>query len=150
MYLDSKNIENCLEKLNKSSSPKWGIMNSAQMLYHCNAFIDVSLGEKKISLFIRIFSRLFFRYFFLKHLKSIKFDFYKFSKNSLTLPIFKSFPKFIDFDQEKNKLIQSIKKIEQITTNKVYHQMYGWIPILTLKKLVLFHTYYHFNQFDLL
>jgi hypothetical protein len=52
MYLDSKSIENCLQKLNKSSPPKWGVMNSAQMLYHCNTFIDVSLGEKKISLFI--------------------------------------------------------------------------------------------------
>ena len=149
MELNSILVQNSLNKLSSNSNPKWGVMSSSQMLYHCNTFIDVSLGVRKINFFIRVFSRLFFRYFFLKYLNSIKFDIYKFSKNSSTLPIFKSFPEFIDFDFEKNKLIENLKKIEQINSNKVYHQMYGWIPALTLKKLVRFHTSYHFNQFGL-
>ena len=41
-------------------------------------------------------------------LNSIDFDIYKFKKNSSTLPIFKSFPEIIDFDIEKNKLIQDM------------------------------------------
>ena len=46
MELDSKLAEGFLNKLKNSSSPKWGIMSSSQMLYHCNIFVDVSLGEK--------------------------------------------------------------------------------------------------------
>ena len=149
MELDSKLAQVSLNKLKNSSRPKWGMMSSSQMLYHCNIFVDVSLGEKKINFFVKTFSRLFFRYFFLKYLNSIEFDIYKFSKNSSTLPVFKSFPEFIDFDFEKNKLIENLKKTEQMNSNKVYHQMYGWIPTLTLKKLVSFHTSYHFNQFNL-
>ena len=90
------------------------------------------------------------RYFFLRYLNSIDFDINKFSKNSSTLPIFKSFPESIDFDEEKNKLIRNIKKIEGIRSEKIDHQMYGTIPTSTLERLVSFHTSYHLNQFDLI
>ena len=139
-----------LNKLKEETLPKWGIMSSSQMIFHCNTFIDVSLGERKINLIIRVFSRVFFRYIFLKHLISIDFDVYKFEKNSSTLPIFKSFPEIIDFDIEKNKLIQNLKKVKLISSMKIYHQMYGTIPTITLKKLVSFHTSYHLNQFGVL
>ena len=139
-----------LNKLKEETLPKWGIMSSSQMIFHCNTFIDVSLGERKINLIIRVFSRVFFRYIFLKHLTSIDFDVYKFEKNSSTLPIFKSFPEIINFDIEKNKLIQNLKKVKLINSVKIYHQMYGTIPTITLKKLVSFHTSYHFNQFRVL
>ena len=86
----------------------------------------------------------------MKHLISIDFDVYKFEKNSSTLPIFKSFPEIIDFDIEKNKLIQNLKKVKLISSMKIYHQMYGTIPTITLKKLVSFHTSYHLNQFGVL
>ena len=139
-----------LNKLKEETLPKWGIMSSSQMIFHCNTFIDVSLGERKINLIIRVFSRVFFRYIFLKHLTSIDFDVYKFEKNSSTLPIFKSFPEIINFDIEKNKLIQNLKKVKLINSVKIYHQLYGTIPTITLKKLVSFHTSYHFNQFGVL
>ena len=150
MELNSILVQNSLNKLSTNSNPKWGVMNSSQMLYHCNTFIDVSLGVRKINFFIRVFSRLFFRYFFLRYLNSIDFDISKFSKNSSTLPIFKSFPESIDFDEEKNKLVRNIKKIEGISSEKIDHQMYGTIPTSTLERLVSFHTSYHLNQFDLI
>jgi hypothetical protein len=139
-----------LNDLEEETLSKWGIMSSSQMIFHCNTFIVVSLGDRKINLIIRVFSRVFFRYFFLKYLNSIDFDIYKFKKNSSTLPIFNSFPEIIDFDIEKNKLIQNLKKVELISSVKIHHQMYGTISTITLKKLVSFHTSYHFNQFDLL
>ena len=139
-----------LNDLEEETLSKWGIMSSSQMIFHCNTFIVVSLGDRKINLIIRVFSRVFFRYFFLKYLNSIDFDIYKFKKNSSTLPIFKSFPEIIDFDIEKNKLIQNLKKVELISSVKIHHQMYGTISTITLKQLVSFHTSYHFNQFDLL
>jgi len=149
MHLDSNNIEKYLETLDKNSSPKWGVMSSSQMLFHCNTFVEVSLGRKKMSFLTRISSRLFFRYLFLKYLNYIDFNINKFKRNSATLPIFKTFPKNIDLDNEKKKLIKIYKKIEEINTENVFHQMYGTIPTITLKKLVRFHTSYHFNQFGL-
>jgi hypothetical protein len=59
MHLDSNNIEKYLETLDKNSSPKWGVMSSSQMLFHCNTFVEVSLGRKKMSFLTRISSRLF-------------------------------------------------------------------------------------------
>ena len=149
MYLDSNNIEKYLKKLDKNSSPMWGTLNPSQMLFHCNSFIEVSLGRKKMSFITRISSRLFFRYFFLNYLNYIDFNINKFKRNSATLSIFKTFPKTIDFDNEKNRLIYIYKKVEIINTKKVFHQMYGQIPSLVLKKLVRFHTSYHLNQFGL-
>jgi len=149
MHLDSNNIEKYLKRIDKNSSPKWGALNPSQMLFHCNTFIEVSLGRKKMSFLTRISSRLFFRYLFLKYLNYIDFNINKFKRNSATLPIFKTFPKNIDLDNEKKRLIKIYKKIEEINTENVFHQMYGTIPTITLKKLVRFHTSYHFNQFGL-
>ena len=149
MRLDSNNIEKYLKRIDKNSSPKWGALNPSQMLFHCNTFVEVSLGRKKMSFLTRISSRLFFRYLFLKYLNSIDFNINKFKRNSATLPIFKTFPKNIDLDNEKKRLIKIYKKIEEINTENVFHQMYGTIPTITLKKLVRFHTSYHFNQFGL-
>lgn len=149
MGLDSNNIEKYLKRLDKNSSPKWGALNPSQMLFHCNTFAEVSLGRKKMSFLTRISSRLFFRYLFLKYLNYIDFNINKFKRNSATLPIFKTFPKNIDLDNEKKRLIKIYKKIEEINTENVFHQMYGTIPTITLKKLVRFHTSYHFNQFGL-
>jgi len=149
MHLNSNNIEKYLKRLDENSFPKWGTLNPSQMLFHCNTFIEVSLGIKKMSFITRISSRLFFRYLFLKYLNYIDFNINKFKRNSATLPVFKTFPKTIDFDNEKNRLIYIYKKVEKINTKKVFHQMYGQIPSLVLKKLVRFHTSYHLNQFGL-
>ena len=149
MYLNSNNIEKYLKRLDKNSLPKWGTLNPSQMLFHCNTFIEVSLGRKKINFITRLSSRVFFRYFFLKYLNYIDFNISKLKRNSATLPIFKTFPKAIDIDNEKKRLIKIYKKVEEINTDNVIHQMYGQISSLVLKKLVRFHTSYHFNQFGL-
>ena len=149
MYLNSNNIEKYLKRLDENTSPKWGALNPSQMLFHCNTFIEVSLGRKKLNFITRLSSRLFFRYFFLKYLNYIDFNISKLKRNSATLPIFKTFPKTINLDKEKNKLIKIYKKVEEINTDNVFHQMYGQIPSSLLKKLVCFHTSYHLNQFGL-
>ena len=149
MYLDSNNVKKYLKKLDENSSPIWGTLNPSQMLFHCNTFIEVSLGRKKINFITKLSSRLFFRYFFLKYLNYIDFNIIKFKGYSSTLPIFKTYPQKINFDDEKIKLIKIYTQVEAISSKKVFHQMYGQIPSLLLKKLVRFHTSYHFNQFGL-
>ena len=39
---------NAINNLKKDSKPKWGRMNSSQMLWHCNKFVIFYLNEKII------------------------------------------------------------------------------------------------------
>ena len=150
MELNSTKIKIYLNKLNEDSNPNWGIMNSSQMLYHCNKYIEVSFGIKKIYFVNRILFRVFFRYFFLQYLKYLDFDITKFKKNSKTLKIFKSYPLSIDFNNEKERLIENLNKVQNIDVKTTQHQLYGYISSNLFKKLITFHTLYHFNQFGIL
>ena len=150
MELNSTKIKIYLNKLNEDSNPNWGIMNSSQMLYHCNKYIEVSFGIKKIYFANRILFRVFFRYFFLQYLKYLEFDITKFKKNSKTLKIFKSYPLSIDFNNEKERLIENLNKVQNIDVKTTQHQLYGYISSNLFKKLITFHTLYHFNQFGIL
>ena len=105
-----------IEKLNyldEETSPKWGKMNSFQMINHCNNFIEVSLGNQKISLWTRLFGRLFGKVF-LKYLKSLDFDINKYPKNSKTLKEFKSFSSEESFLNKKNRLTENIKIVKEL------------------------------------
>ena len=150
MELNSTKIKIYLNKLNEDSNPNWGIMNSSQMLYHCNKYIEVCLGIKKIYFVNRILFRVFFRYFFLQYLKYLEFDITKFKKNSKTLKFFKSYPLSIDFNNEKERLIENLNKVQNIDVKTTQHQLYGYISSNLFKKLITFHTLYHFNQFGIL
>ena len=66
MYLDSNNIEKYLKRLDENSFPKWGTLNPSQMLFHCNTFIEVSLGRKKMSFITRISLKVVFQILVLK------------------------------------------------------------------------------------
>ena len=150
MELNSTKIKIYLNKLNEDSNPNWGIMNSSQMLYHCNKYIEVSFGIKKIYFVNRILFRAFFRYFFLQYLKYIEFDITKFKKNSTTLKVLKSNPLSIDFNNEKKRLIENLNKVQNIDTKIIQHQLYGKISSNLFKRLIAFHTSYHFSQFGIL
>ena len=150
MELSYIKIKIYLNKLNEDNNPNWGDMNSSQMLYHCNSYIEVSFGIKRIHFVNRILYRVFFRYFFLQYLKYIEFDINKFKKNSRTLKVFKSSHLLIDFNNEKESLIENLIKVQNIDTKIIYHQLYGNISSNLFKKLITFHTSYHFNQFGIL
>ena len=64
MILNSSKIKVYLNKLNEDNNPNWGVMNSSQMLYHCNKYIEVSFGIKKIYFVNRILFRVFLDTFF--------------------------------------------------------------------------------------
>ena len=146
MELNSTKIKIYLNKLNGDNNPNWGVMNSSQMLYHCNTYIEVSLGIKK-TYFV---NRIFFSCFFIQYLKYIEFDIKKFKKNSPTLKVFKTYPLSISFINEKNRLIENLTKVQNIKTKIIDHQLYGNISSDLFRKLIAFHTSYHFNQFGIL
>ena len=119
------------------------------MTNHCNNFIEVSLGHQKISLRTKVFGRLFGKVF-LKYLKSLDFDINKYPKNSKTLKEFKPFILEESFLIQKNRLTENIKIVKELKSHYTIHNIYGNIETSLFKKLVYFHTSYHFNQFGIL
>ena len=105
--------------------------------------------DQKISLWTRLFGR-FFGKLFLKYLKSLDFDINKYPKNSKTLKEFKSFNSEESFLNQKNRLTENIKIVKDLKSHYTIHNIYGNIETSLFKKLVHFHTSYHFNQFGIL
>ena len=74
----------------------------------------------------------------------------RFLKNSKTLKAFKSFPISVNFENQKDKLIKNIDLLDKIYSEQITHQLYGKIKTKLFKRLMFFHTKYHFNQFRIL
>ena len=149
MIYDFDSLIDKLNYINEETYPKWGKMNSFQMINHCNNFIEVSLGNQKISLWSRLFGRLFGK-LFLKYLKSLDFDINKYPKNSKTLKEFKPFNSDESFLIQKNRLTENLNIVKELKPHYTFHNIYGNIETNLFKKLVYFHTSYHFNQFGIL
>ena len=138
-----------LNNLEEETLPEWGKMNSSQMMIHCNNFIEVSIGNQKISFWTKIFGRIFGK-LFLKYLESLEFDINKYPKNSKTFREFKPFISEESFSFQKNKLRKNIQKVKEIKSQYTIHIIYGKIETTLFKKLVYFHTSFHLNQFGVL
>ena len=149
MIYDFDSLIDKLNYINEETYPKWGKMNSFQMINHCNNFIEVSLGNQKISLWTRLFGRLFGK-LFLKYLKSLDFDINKYPKNSKTLKEFKPFNSDESFLSQKKRLTENLNIVKELKPHYTFHNIYGNIETNLFKKLVYFHTSYHFNQFGIL
>ena len=86
----------------------------------------------------------------MKYLKSLNFDIDRYPKNSKTLKEFKSFSSEESFLNQKNRLTENIKIVKDLKSHYTIHNIYGNIETSLFKKLVHFHTSYHFNQFGIL
>ena len=149
MIYDFDLLTESLNNLEDETFPEWGKMNSSQMMIHCNNFIEVFIGNQKISFWTKIFGRIFGK-LFLKYLESLEFDINKYPKNSKTLREFKPFISEESFSFQKNKLRKNIQKVKEIKSQYTIHIKYGKIETTLFKKLVYFHTSYHLNQFGVL
>ena len=149
MIYDFDSLIDKLNYINEETYPKWGKMNSFQMINHCNNFIEVSLGNQKISHWTRLFGRLFGK-LFLKYLKSLDFDINKYPKNLKTLKEFKPINSDESFLSQKNRLTENLNIVKELKPHYTFHNIYGNIETNLFKKLVYFHTSYHFNQFGIL
>ena len=94
--------------------------------------------------------KTFFSKVFLKYLKSLDFDINKYPKNSKTLKEFKPFNSDESFLSQKNRLTENLNIVKELKPHYTFHNIYGNIETNLFKKLVYFHTSYHFNQFGIL
>lgn len=59
MIYDFDLLTESLNNLEDETFPEWGKMNSSQMMIHCNNFIEVSIGNQKISFWTKVYRRIF-------------------------------------------------------------------------------------------
>ncbi len=99
-------VLNRLEKLNHTTAPQWGKMNSAQMLAHLNIPYDMENGKKNPKtpgLFGKLMLKLF--------VKNIVVGEKPYPKNSRTSPDFIVADER-DFEKEKALFIANLKETE--------------------------------------
>ncbi|MCG9792438.1 DUF1569 domain-containing protein [Flavobacterium algicola] len=132
-----------IESLNSNTVPKWGKMDVAQMLAHCNVMYEM------------VFEKLhpepnFFMKFVLKtFVKKIVTSEAPYKHNSQTAPIF-IIKSSKNFESEKKRLINYIQKVQELGElhfdNKASHS-FGNLTIIEWNNMFYKHLDHHLNQF---
>jgi len=118
------------------------------MLKHCSAFIDVYLNKTKLNPLIFVVGFIFgvFHRLYLKYI--VGYNVKKYIKNLPTLKVFNTYRcENLNFEFEKNKLINDLKEVESINKKYLVNNFHGIVPNKAFKKVVYFHTSYHLYQF---
>ncbi|MDF2436541.1 MAG: hypothetical protein K0Q95_917 [Bacteroidota bacterium] len=140
---DNQKLIDRINKLTNSSANQWGKMNVAQMLAHCQSPLNVAFGEHKIKR--GLISILFGKMIKNKLMKDDK----PFDRN---LPTDKTFI-VVDqreFDKEKNRLIELIKRFAEKGENgltKDPHPFFGKLTGHEWDVLQWKHLDHHLRQF---
>lgn len=140
---ENQEIINRINSLRADSQAKWGKMNVAQMLTHCQQPLRVVFGELKLKR--GILSILFGNYF----KKQMVTDERPFTRN---LPTDKTFiiTDKKELEEEKKKLIDLVKKFEQVGPEglpKELHPFFGKLTSGEWDILQWKHLDHHLNQF---
>ena len=141
-----KDLVDNLNNLKKEAVPSWGKMNASQMLNHCNLFIDLYLNKIEVPWLMRTISRVLSPIFINYILKK---DYTQAPKNLNTYSKIRVDDLSIDFEKEKNRLIEQLQQIDDLQ-GMVDHPLYGRVSAELVKKLVVHHTSHHFHQFGLM
>ncbi len=135
-----------INNLSEDAKPRWGVMNSSQMLWHCNKFIVFYLNEKRFkpNVLTYVFGSL--HLFYLRYILRWNYEIYP--KNSRTLKFFdaKRSGNLI-FEEEKKKLIESLKKVNDYEHKYLVNTFHGKVDNWTFKEVVRGHTAFHLDQF---
>lgn len=140
---DNQEILNRINKLTPQSQAQWGKMNVSQMLAHCQEPLLVAYGDLKLKrgLVAVLFGSMF--------KKKMTKDGAPFSRN---LPTDKAFivMEKREFEKETNKLINVVKKFEQVGPHgitKDTHPFFGKMTPNEWDILQWKHLDHHLNQF---
>ncbi len=132
-----------INQLTPSTQPKWGKMNVAQMLAHCNVTYELAFENKhpKPNFIARFFLKLFVK----PSVVSEK----PYPKNSRTAPVFLVANKQ-DFNKEKKRLIVYLEKTQQLGEAHFEQRAYTSFGTLSSKEwsnLFYKHLDHHLSQF---
>jgi len=132
-----------IQKVNPGMQRQWGKMNSAQMLAHVNASLVTAMGHNVIPP-VPVIGRLIGRL-----MKSGALSEKPFGKNS---PTDKSyiFPADLNFEEQKEKAITSVKKFSEGGPSKVTTHPHPFFGHFTPEQWSIFqykHLDHHLRQF---
>lgn len=133
-----------IEKLTPETQARWGKMNVAQMLAHCNVTYELVYEEDKHP------KPNFFMKFILKSMvkgKVINEEPYK--SNSPTAPAFLIKDSRV-FNDEKKRLIDHIRKTQQLGENHFDHKVshsFGPLTKVEWNNMFYKHLNHHLGQF---
>ena len=82
LKLDIKQLKISLEKLKADTKPRWGRMNSSQMLKHCNRQAKLYCNEYNSNFFVLILAHTIGKLHLLYVKYYINYDINKYKKNS--------------------------------------------------------------------
>jgi N-acetyl-anhydromuramyl-L-alanine amidase AmpD len=132
-----------IQKLTPQSEAKWGKMNVAQMLAHCNIAYELSLENKhaKPGFITSLLLKLF--------VKKAVVNEVPYARNSRTAPVFMVVDEKI-FEKEKERLIQYIRKVYHMGASAFEGKMsHGFGPLSSTEYNNMFykHLDHHLGQF---
>ena len=135
-----------INNLSEDAKPRWGVMSSSQMLWHCNKFIVFYLNEKRFkpNVLTYVFGSL--HLFYLRYILRWNYEIYP--RNSRTLKFFdaKRSGNLI-IEEEKKKLIERLKKVNDYEHKYLVNTFHGKVDNLTFKEVGRGHTAFHLDQF---
>ena len=138
-----------VKRLTPEIKPKWGKMNTTQMVWHCKKFIIFYQNEKNYTPNLRTKTLGYMHMFFLKHV--IKWDYDKYPKNTPTLKFFDpAKAKDVNLEDEKKELIKRLKMVNEYNQEFIVNTMHGKVTRDTFKEVVRGHTSFHLKQFGVL
>lgn len=139
---DRQAIVSRFEKLQVSSTAKWGKMNVKQMLHHCQAPLKVATGEMELK-------QGLIGLLFGKMAKKSLLKPEPFKPNLPTAPEFKPSTAALDFDKEKIALFRLIQKFGETgpLENRGTHPFFGTMTEAEWDALQWKHLDHHLRQF---
>ena len=147
--MEIQKLIGAIKKLTPETTPKWGKMNAAQMVWHCKKFIIFYQNEKNYPPNLRTKTLGYMHMFFLRHI--IKWDYDKYPKNTPTLKFFDpARAKDVDLEDEKKELIKRLKMVNEYDQEFLVNTMHGKVKRDTFKEVVRGHTSFHLKQFGVL
>lgn len=133
-----------IEQLTPDSSAKWGKMDIAQMLAHCNVTYEMLYEDKhkRPNIFVRFLLRLL--------VKSIVTNEKSYKKNTQTAPAFLIADKK-QFEIEKTRLIAYLHRTQQLGSahfEGLASNSFGNLSSKEWNNLFYKHLDHHLSQFD--
>lgn len=131
-----------VKAIEPNAERKWGKMSISEMLHHLNIAIGSGLGYYSAKDHSNIFTHFIIRPFVLNFLKG--------------MPIGSQAPKplkvnsnLLDFDKEKNQLLEILQRAYQTTNDNDWsvNSYFGKLSRKDWGKLIMIHCNHHFTQF---
>ena len=143
-------LRKALERLTPETSPRWGKMNSSEMLFHVAGFGALYFGEYRIDIMTRVLG-YWLGPLFLRSLTR-KNPIGETPKNLKTLPsidVRKLLPTagWVELQRSVFKLLD---RLDALDSQTIEHPIYGKVHTEDFSALIRHHTAHHFHQFGLI